>query len=141
MSFTVLAGQGLDVARLGEHRDALRARLGPFDVVPRSRDHPSDDYFEGLGLRLAYNASLHLELIMMGRLVDARFEGVYLLGRGWRDVVTDLAALGFVATYIDTPIEQSIEYRDQGFRLFSYDPDDDEDEPEGLAVYTPGHLD
>ncbi|SDW37047.1 hypothetical protein SAMN05421504_101407 [Amycolatopsis xylanica] len=137
MTFTVLAGQGLDVAKLGEHRDELRARLGAYESFQRTPDAPVTDHFDHLDLMLTYDDTGRLELIEVASPADVVFSSVPLLGRSCPDVVEELAEQGIVGVEHDSLVE----FREQGFCLFSEDLHDEDVELDGVGVFAPGYYD
>src|SRR5258706_12950870 len=94
MSLNVIPREGLDVARFGEQREVLRARLGSYDSFRRTPDAPLTDCFAALGIFVDFNEADALNFIEVTSPADIVFDGVILLGRNHREVVSELDSRG-----------------------------------------------
>lgn len=137
MSFRIIANQGLDVARFGESRDVLHARLGDHESFRRTPDALPTDRFPQLGLFLDFDDEGNLNLIELSPPAEVEYEGVMLLGWSYREVVSELASRNCIGAEDDS----GIEFRDRGFSLFSPAPEEDDAEVEGVTVFAPGYYD
>jgi hypothetical protein len=136
MPFSVIANQGLDVARFGESREVLRARLGAHDSFRRTPDASPTDRFLHLGLFLDFDDSEKLNLIEISPPAEVEYEGVSLLARDYHQVISELGSRGCAGAEDDS----GIEFRDHGFSLFNPAPEEDDSEVEGVTLFSPGYY-
>ncbi|MFI6369028.1 hypothetical protein ACIBG0_40690 [Nocardia sp. NPDC050630] len=136
LTVTVLAGRGLDIVRVGEHRDELRTRLGSCESFHRTLDAPLSDHFESQGLLLTYDSCGRLELIEAVPRAEVWIEEVLLLERSCPEVIADLDDLGITGVEHDAILE----FRAHGFSLYATNLHDDDSELESVGVFTPDYC-
>lgn len=136
MPFSIVANEGLDVARFGESRDTLRARFGAYQSFRRVPNAPLTDHFPHLGLFLEFDGSEKLNFIELSFPAEVVYEGVHLLGRTYREVVSELGSHNCTGVEDDS----GIEFRSHGFALFNPAPEEDDSEVEGVTVFAPAYY-
>ncbi|MGW0927918.1 hypothetical protein [Streptomyces sp. NPDC002644] len=136
MSFRVIPGEGLDVARFGESRSELRKRLGKCHSFRRSDTGPLTDHYVQFGLLLDFEESDRLELIEVTSNAGVTVGGVPLFGRDYRQVIDDLSRIGFVGT----EDASGIEFPKGCFALFNSAPEEEGSEVEGVTIFVPGYY-
>ncbi|MGW7082343.1 hypothetical protein ACWGH2_02440 [Streptomyces sp. NPDC054871] len=136
MTFRIHAGQGIDVARFGEGREELRRRLGPHTPFQRTPAGSVVDHYVEKGLQLSFDANGALEFIELTPLAEVAYESVPLLGRPYGEVLAGLRGLGIEGVEDG----QGIEFPSLGFALFMPDPEELEDEVQGVSVFPEGYY-
>ncbi len=136
MRFNIVPREGLDIVRFGEGREGVRARLGECVTFRRAPAGVPVDQYVNLGLMLSFDASDRVEFIEVTEPAEIFFGGVSLLGRGYRQVVSELERSGVVGVEDDF----GIEFRDSCFSLFNPAPGEVDSRVEGVSVFAPGYY-
>lgn len=137
MPFNVIARSGLDIARFGETRDALRGRLGDYRSFRRTPDGPLTDRYLDLGLFLGFDKSDSLHFIEVTLPAEIFYEGVSLLARDYHEVLAELSARGVRGT----EDEAGIKYSEIGMSLYNPAPEEFDSVVEGVAIFAAGYYD
>ena len=135
MACDVIAHGGLDVARFGDARKALRERFGQYESFRRTPEASPTDRFPQLGLFLDFDGSDSLNLIEVSPPAEVLYEGISLLGRNYSEVVSELSVRGIQGTEDGS----GIEYPQVGLALFNPAPEEDDSVVEGVTIFAPGY--
>ncbi|WP_434596757.1 hypothetical protein [Streptomyces sp. A5-4] len=136
MAYEIQSGQGVDVARFGEGREELRRRLGEHASFRRTPASSPVDHYVEKGLQLSFDKNDALEFIELTPLADVRYEGISLLGRPYGEVLAGLRERGLQGVEDG----EGIEFPELGFALFVSDPDDLEEDVQGVSVFPEGYY-
>ncbi|XUL93997.1 hypothetical protein ACQ86D_51435 [Streptomyces galilaeus] len=136
MSFNIVPREGLDLVRFGEERAEIRARLGECATFRRTQAGALIDHYVNFGLMLSFDVSDRLEFIEVAEPAEIFFDGISLLGRSYRQVVSELERNGAVGTEDD----YGVDFRDLCFSLFAQAPGRDGSQVEGVSVFAPGYY-
>ncbi|MEV0415383.1 hypothetical protein AB0I68_32525 [Streptomyces sp. NPDC050448] len=83
-----------------------------------------------------FNDSDRVELIEVTQPAEILLRGVALLGRNYREVISDLERDGIVGVEDDS----GIEFRDLCFALYNPAPEEGGSEVEGVTLFAPGYY-
>jgi hypothetical protein len=87
----LVPGKGFGFISLGEARDSVRNRLGPYKTFERVAGASPTDHFERQGLHVKYDDAGKVAFIEVGAPGDPTIEGVRVVGRRLADVARELS--------------------------------------------------
>ena len=123
----------MGVLSFGDTRQIARSKLASvFSTFRKDTGENETDSFDGLGIHLYYDNEGKLEFIEAFPPADVSFRGIRFLGRDIGSVVTDMEAIGFVATNADI----GVDFGDAGIALTS-----PTGMVEGVAAHRKGYYD
>lgn len=134
--FNVIARGGLDIARFGEAREALRKRLGRHESFQRTPEAPLSDRYPDIGLFLDFDKTDSLNFIEATLPAEVFYESVSLLAQDYHEVVAELSARGIHGAEDDS----GIEYTELGLALYNPSPEEFDSVVEGVTIFAPGYY-